>query len=410
MLEKDRQRLRQLAAHQMELAHSEENLQLVALWKRHNACRAERPLVSVEVGTFAHEAIRPRLQCEDPDARALEYRLLLGCVNREVFGDDWVVAPYFQVPVKSHFRLFGHNIKETVLEKADGTQTGHKVEYIISDLEADFDKILSPTDYGVDLEGTRREVERLSELFGDILPVRQVCNCLYAVPTNNVVHLMDMQTMLLGMMLYPDRFLHMMDRVADAYIAFFKHLEQEQALLQNHSFESLAQGSLCFWDEPEKTGPVRTTDLWGFLDSQETVGISPKQFHTYIFPCYQKIASVFGRLSYGCCEPVHSFWQDIKTLPNLKKVSISPWCDEEFMADQLRGTDTIYLRKPHPNFLGVGTQLDEDGFRAHIAKTVQTARGCTLEISQRDVYTVNRDMNKVRRYVQIVRECFDRYW
>ena len=81
MLEKDRQRLRQLAAHQMELAHSEENLQLVALWKRHNACRAERPLVSVEVGTFAHEAIRPRLQCEDPDARALEYRLLLGCVK-----------------------------------------------------------------------------------------------------------------------------------------------------------------------------------------------------------------------------------------------------------------------------------------------------------------------------------------
>ena len=138
--------------------------------------------------------------------------------------------------------------------------------------------------------------------------------------------------------------------------------------------------------------------------------MSPEMFHEFIFPCYMKIAQLYGRLSYGCCEPVDRFWEDIKTLPNLKKVSISPWCDEEFMADQLRGTDTIYLRKPHPNFLGVGTQLDEDGFRAHIAKTVQTARGCTLEISQRDVYTVNRDMNKVRRYVQIVRECFDRYW
>lgn len=107
---------------------------------------------------------------------------------------------------------------------------------------------------------------------------------------------------------------------------------------------------------------------------------------------------------------MHTFWDDIKTLPNLKKVSISPWCDEAFMAERLRGTGIVYLRKPSPNFLGVGAQMDEEAFRDHIRTTIRTARGCNLEIAQRDVYTVNHDMNKVRRYVQIIREVIEEDW
>lgn len=138
--------------------------------------------------------------------------------------------------------------------------------------------------------------------------------------------------------------------------------------------------------------------------------MSPDMFHEFIFPSYKKIAEQFGRLSYGCCEPVHTIWEDIQTLPNLKKVSISPWCDEEFMADRLRGQNIIYHRKPSPNYLGLDKELDEDAFRAHIEKTLNTARGCHLEITQRDVYTVHHNIDKVKRYVQIIRESIDRCW
>ena len=81
-------------------------------------------------------------------------------------------------------------------------------------------------------------------------------------------------------------------------------------------------------------------------------------FHDFIFPCYRQIASCYGKLSYGCCEPVHPVWEDLKTLPNLRKVSVSPWCDEEFMGEQLRRSNP-YL-KTQPNFLGVGTILEEE--------------------------------------------------
>ena len=48
------------------------------------------------------------------------------------------------------------------------------------------------------------------------------------------------------------------------------------------------------------------------------------------YPAYKKISSLFGRLSYGCCEPVHSFWEkSISKFENLRKISISPWCNRK---------------------------------------------------------------------------------
>ena len=410
MDQKDIRRLRYLAEHQAQLAASEKNQERIALWKRHNACRGERPVIHIEVGTFARQVITPQLQCTDPFARALEYQLIGSCVNLETFDDDLVVPPFFKMCYDTDFRLFGHTIRQDVLMDEDGTELGHRFEHIIGDLEADFDKILSPTVFSADKASTLARKERIEDIFGDILPVQIVSDCLYAVPTQRIVHLMGLENMIYSIYDYPELFRQMIDRVADSYVAYFRHLEAEGLLHQNHGFEWLGQGSLCFWEEAEKPGPARTTDLWGFLDSQETVGMSPGMFHEFIFPAYEKIAVLFGRLSYGCCEPVHTLWEDIRKLPNLKKVSISPWCDEEFMAAQLRGKSIIYHRKPSPNFLGLDRQLDEDAFRAHIEKTLHTAAGCHLEITQRDVYTIHNNPDKVKRYVQIIRQSIDRCW
>lgn len=410
MNEKDISRLRFLANRQLEIAHSPKNLERVELWKRHNACKGERPVIHIEVDTFAKEAINPLLQCEGSFARSLEYRLIHNCIGIDTFDDDRVVPPYFQMGYDIWFRLFGHRIKESVITRSDGTEMGHTFEHIIEDLGEDFDKILSPTQYGVNKESTKEKFLMSQEFFGDILPVKMICNGLYSTPTQHVVHMMGMENMLYSIYDYPDEFKEMMNRIADSYVAYFKYLESENVLLQNHAFEAVCQGSMAFYDEKEKSGQIKTTDLWGFMDSQETVGMSPDMFREFIFPCYKKIAETFGRLSYGCCEPVNVFWQDIKTLPNLKKVSISPWCDEEFMANELKNSGIIYHRKPSPNYLGVGKNLDEEGFRVHIEKTLRTAKGCSVEITQRDVYTVNHDIDKVKRYVEIIRESIENCW
>ena len=105
-------------------------------------------------------------------------------------------------------------------------------------------------------------------------------------------------------------------------------------------------------------------------------------------------------------------WKDsLSKLKNLRKISISPWCDEEYMADQLRGSGVIYHRKPSPLYIG-GTdyELDEEGFREHIRATMRAAKGCRLEITFRDTYTLNGNLGKPRRAVEIVREEIENTW
>ena len=122
----------------------------------------------------------------------------------------------------------------------------------------------------------------------------------------------------------------------------------------------VAQGTFAFSDEMKKSGDITLGDVWGFMDSQETVGVSPDMFHEFFYPAYKKISSLFGRLSYGCCEPVHSFWEkSISKFENLRKISISPWCDEEYMGAALWGKNIVYQRKPSPLFIG-GTDLNLD--------------------------------------------------
>lgn len=66
--------------------------------------------------------------------------------------------------------------------------------------------------------------------------------------------------------------------------------------------------------------------------------------------------------------------------------------------------------KPSPNYLGTGTTLDEEAFRSHIRKSLRAARGCSMEITQRDVYTINRDVKKAKRYVDIIKEEIVNCW
>ena len=412
---KDRTRLRDLAKKQLELAHTPQMDQLRALWYRHNDCEHVRPMVVIELGTFQGEMIPPLLQCEGETARDIEARLLSNTFNHEFFHDDSVVPDDFPIATGGWLKLFNHDDKRVVARDAQGHQSvGHQFIHLIDDLEEDYPKIENSV-FGWDEEGARRRLAFYQELLGDILPVHFAGSSLYSVPTQKLVHMMGMETMCYALYDYPELFLKLMDRLAEDTIAYFRFLEEKNLLLPTVDFEWLGQGTYCCTRKlpgPAENAkrPFRTTDIWGFMDSQETVSISPEMYEEFIFPCYKKISSQFGALSYGCCEPVHPIWDRcLGTLKNLRRVSISPWCDEDIMGEKLRGTDIVYHRKPSPNFIGVGDALDEDAARAHIRKTIQAARGCEIEFTQRDVYTVNSDIAKVRRYVEIIREESERH-
>lgn len=408
---KDRNILRELAKKQLKLSKDERNITKLKEWYEHNSLRGKRPMVHLEMWSFAQEVIPPLLRCEGEYARKVEYTLYSHFLNQELFDDDCVTPDYYPLAYDTHFTLFNIPIHAHNAENS----LGHEFPSIVEDLEEDYHK-LKETDFGVDMESTMAKKQSLEEAFGDILPIKIIMNCLYSVPTQMVVHFMKMENMMYNIYDYPDLFKEMMNRIADDTLSYYRMLEEKKLILPTVAGEFLGQGSWCYNHElpgPQEAAqrPLTTKDVWGFMDSQETVGLSPAMYEEFIFPCYKKISSQFGLLSYGCCEPMDPIWDKcISKLENLRKVSISPWCNEEFMGERLSGSSIIYHRKPSPNYLGVGTTLDEDGLRQSIRKTLHAAQGCKLEITQRDVYTINKDIHKAKRFVDIIKEEIENNW
>ena len=401
----DRLILRDLAKKQMAYAQSEANQKTVQLWFRHNACKGERPPIHLELWTFQDEIIPKRLRCEGESARLAEAALYKNFLNHELFNDDFPVPDYFPLAEYVYRIPFGLEVKRE--HAADSL--GHRFERYIHDLEKDFDK-LSESIIVHDPTHAENEQSFYDSIFGDILPARIIQNALYSAPTQDIVHIMSMETMYIAMLDCPVLFHEMMKKYTADNLRYFRYLESEKLLKPTTGGEPLGQGSWCFNHELPDTAE-KTTGLWGFMDSQETSSISPSMFEELIFPYYREIAANFGLLSYGCCEAVHGIWDKcLSKLGNLKKVSISPWCDMNYMAERLRGKNIIFHRKPSPNYLGVDKTLDEDAFRTHISETLQAAKGCFLEITQRDVYSINHDENKAKRYVEIIREEIENNW
>lgn len=401
----DRRILRDLAKRQLELASSPQMQKLREDWKLHGEfSHSGRPMILIETASFKQDILPSLLRCEGLEARALEEELHLNVVNHTLFGDDTIVRDYLPVSPHCFFVPFDIDIKR---EHADGgAGLGHQFVPVVKDLHEDFHR-LGKSRFGIDRESTQLGCDYKSDILGDILPARLVGSCLYTCPTMSIVHIMHMEDMFTAMYDYPDLFHRMMRMLTEDYLEYFDFLEAERALLPTFDECHLGQGSYCFNNElPRKTDGLKTTDLWGYIDSQESSGVSPEMFIEFIAPYYRRMTERYGLLSYGCCEAVDPIWDCfLSKLGNLRKLSISSWCNEEFMGERLQGRKIVYMRKPSPNLLGVGANLDEDAVNAHIERTVKAAGGCNLEIVQRDVYKISNTPDKVRRYVELIRNC-----
>lgn len=407
--------LRGLARKQMEYANLPVMEERKRRWYEHNALRGRRPMLVMETGTF-RDSIVPEPQCTSKAARRIESQLTANIVNHEMVDDDKVTPPYFSVNWSIDFRLFDLHVETERADDGTGRSLGHRWKHPVKDLRTDLGK-LRPSVHSVDRQGTLEWKSFVDETIGAILPVRlENASLSWGIgPTGHMVVLMGMEYMLMSMLDSPDEFQELIKRVCDELHAFQRWQEQENLLTLNNEHHYVGAGSYGFTTElpqpeHEKRKRVTTRDLWLNTNSQESVGLSPQMYGQYIFPHYVKFAEESGLVYYGCCEPVHAIWDDyLSKLPNLRKVSISAWCDEQAMGERLRGSHVIYSRKPSPNFIGVGA-FDEDGYRKHIAATLEAARGCKLEIIHRDIYSLGGDRSRAGKAIAIARQLIDELW
>jgi len=214
-----------------------------------------------------------------------------------------------------------------------------------------------------------------------------------------------LQQIMFDMVDNPDLVHRLMSILRDGTLAMLDYLEEERLLSRNDDGTYVGSGGLGWSDElpqPDFDAEVRCCDMWGFAESQETVGMSPEMFAQFVFPYQRPILERFGLNCYGCCEPLDKRWHVVAQIPNLRRVSMSPWADWAKMAEVLGGR-YIFSLKPSPTDLAMDT-FDEERIRIELREALQTTRECRVEVIMKDNHTIRNDPRRVVRWVQIARE------
>lgn len=415
--ETDRTRIRELASEQARIAALPIMAARKKMWTDINdGVPGTRAPFVIETWTFDRDFMPPTIyQCESDYGRRIEARLLRAIRHHEILGDDHVCPDTFDMGWHTWCDEFGIKIETERVPDQEGISTGYHFDCPITDLNDGFDMV-KPSRFGVDKGGTMEEKAFLEDLLGDLLPVKIATGTFGNNNlTQRLMRLMSMETFFMAMYDCPDTLTELLALLRDNAKRMAKWAEAEGLLRVNNGNQCTCGSCFNFTTRlprtPVEPGHVKLSDMWSAMDSQETVGVSPELFHELIFPHYAELAEMYGRVYWGCCEPVDPIWEtSISKLPNLGAVSISRWANQDFMADALDGTGIVFSRKPNPNLLGITRELDEEAWQSEIRETVETVskRDVPLELVVRDVYSLQGNLEKARQATELARGEIDR--
>jgi len=411
MTAKERDHIRELAKRQVEIATLPVMEERRRKWYILNNGETSEPLVSIEYNGLRDQFF-PKCVCESEFAQDIEQQFNT-LFSYYQLNDDRVIPGYFSVPIRNDFVPFGINVE---LSSHIEESMGYAFDYPIQDLERDI-HLLKKSTATVD-SGLKKAINRKAEIeavIGDIMPVKIESHPFNVNLGYTFCTLMGMENMFVMMYDYPELFHKAMSQLTEDLLEFMDAIESQGAILPNNDGTHLFQGSFGYTNDlpsaGEIQGDVKFSDLWGYCNFQETTGMNPQMFDEFFFSYMKKITDRFGLLSYGCCEPVDGLWDlCLSRLKNLRKLSVSPWCNEEFIAERIRGKKIVYHRKPFANFISVDEVFDEETFSEHIAKSVKIAAGCPLEVTFREELTLRGEPWRLKRAVELVKEQFVEYW
>lgn len=389
MSDAHRSHLRQLATRYADIATGEVMAQRREKWRLNNGLQERTyPFHIEDNGTYFRD-LRPPLRCEDPVCRQLESRLTDAILMYERIDDDRIIPDRFVVDWVTEISGFCDELRLTRAADGYGGSFGYASSKPIKDIDADWHKLKKRT-ITLDSAATERRADLATDVFSRLLPVVVGrCSSLYSDGIGNkAVHLLGMQELYLHMAANPDAVHRLLTALADDNMDLGRWEEEQGLLTLNHDGnQGYCSGSSQYSDEipgrplgPEDT--VWSTDRYGYLETQEAAGISPDMFAEFFMPCLRRMAARFRLMKFGCCEPVHGLMPHLQELHGLRKVSVTPWCDQEKLAG-VCNRDIIWSRKPVPLKL-CGDSFDPDEFRAHLRETLNLGAGHFIEFVFRD--------------------------
>lgn len=397
----DRDVVRELAHQIAEIAALPGHQEKFGLWRDLNGLRPTRPLVWIDEVPW-HEVSEVEAKTRDERVRNIELAMRCLIYQWRHFAADMIVEPVWYTPFVFTDTGYGLQVVATRPELPRGAAHYHSVISSEADVEKIRDPVITP-----DWAATERRYDLACDLFGDILQVRK----------RGVVHEWCAPWDILAMWWGLDRvYEDMVDRPAlvhkaiarltDAILARLDQLEAYHLLSVSNGNHRVGSGGLGITDE--LPGPdfdprhVRPMDQWGMSTGQIFVGVSPAMHDEFCVQYEKRYLARFGLNYYGCCEPLHRKIGILRSVPRLRKISISPWADPAEAAAQI-GTDYVISLKPNPAVLA-SEEWDPGRARRELRQSLEQTRGCCVEVIMKDIHTFRGEPARLAAWAQIALE------
>jgi hypothetical protein len=403
----ERNAIRELARQVADLAHQPVMDQRRRRWIEHNALRSTGPMVLVFPEGAWGELIGPdQLICQEGSLRWMELQLRQRLYAFEHFADDTVVEASWDPAPVIHSTGWGLEAKHS---HAGAGRGAHGFEPVLTG-PADLAKLRVP-ELTYDRKATERAQEALEELVGDILTVRppRIRHISFHL-NSQYLHLRGPTEMLMDMVDNPSMVHDALSLFAEGHRQAIEQYEQWGLLGLNNDNTYHSSGGNGYTDELPAEGfdgeHVRLKDMWGSAESQELAAVSPEMHAEFALAHERPLLERFALVGYGCCEDLTRKLDDVCAVPNMRRVSISPWADVDAAATRLKG-DYIFSWKPKPSML-VG-RFDPDPVESYIRHTVEVAaeHGCVLEMILKDTHTCQGHPERFDAWTKIARRVVD---
>jgi len=316
-----------------------------------------------------------------------------------------VIEPYITIPkdiVNSGYGLT-ENSEILALNEGSTAPARHFIR-VLNDYE-DIEKI-KDMEITVDNELSELHFQQAKEIFDGIAPVIQGHGIQFHLGVwDYLTTLMSIEDAYFEIMDRPE-FVHAcLERVTEATIA---GIRQANELQVHNDIANTCHCSYVYTDEllpgfGMGKGPL-SKNSWAFGMAQLFSSVSPKITEEFELPYISRMAEYFGMIYYGCCDRLDDRLDLVKKIPNVKKVSCSPWSDRKNFAEKI-SDKLIMSNKPSPAFL-TGDTVDWDAVRADLQYTVDLAKAynVNLELILKDISTVRFEPERLTTWAEIAME------
>ena len=398
--------LRSLAEQVAEIAALPIQAEKRRLWVELNGRRRTRPLVMIDQLPWNELNVDDELtlRCTDPECRGYEETLRRSLFQWRHFPVDLVVEDFIRVPKAITNSGFGVAPDEVIVTTdPENDVVSHGYSQLFASM-ADVEKIKVPH-IAHDPVETARRVAVAHELFDGLLNVRPAGYDPYLGIWDPITTWMGMNKILLALKDQPKMLHALAERMLQGYLCELDQLEAQGLLCEP---QTLIHCTGAYTDELPKPGydpdRVRTQDIWMFGLAQMFSVVSPRMFQEFEIDYSRHICERFGLVYYGCCDPLDAKLEQVRQLPNVRKISMSPWANQERGAANI-GRDYVFSRKPNPAFLAYD-DWDGDAVRADLEATrdICARYDCPLELILKDVSTVRYEPQRLFEWARIAME------